>query len=104
VAQVLVAIFGPDSAPESLRLAQELRQAGIHTEVYLGKDRLGAQLRYASRKGIPYVAIIGPDEVARGEVTIKAMLGESTQASVPRGELADWIGVNMMGYNQFGAS
>jgi histidyl-tRNA synthetase len=89
--QVLVTVFNPEGAADSLRLAQELRAAGVRTEVYLGKDKLGAQLRYASRKGIPFVAILGPDEVARGEVTVKAMAGDGGQALVARGALPAWV-------------
>ncbi len=88
IAQVLVTIFSPETAGESLRLAQELRAAGVRTEVYLGTDKLGAQLRYASRKGIPFVAIMGPDEVQRGEVTVKAMAGEGGQQCVSRAAVA----------------
>ncbi len=88
IAQVLVAIFSPETASESLRLAQELREEGIRTETYLGTDKLGAQLRYASRKGIPFVAIMGPDEVQRGEVTLKAMAGESQQSVSRAGVVA----------------
>ena len=89
-AQVLVTVFGPETVAESLRLAQELRSAGLRTEVYLGTDRLGAQLRYASRRGIPFAVILGPDEMAQGEVTMKAMTGEG-QERVPRAEVGAWL-------------
>lgn len=89
--QVLVTVFSPEGTADSLRLGQELRAAGVRTEVYLGKDRLGAQLRYASRKGIPFVAILGPDEVARGEVTVKAMSGDGGQSVMPRSAVAAWV-------------
>jgi histidyl-tRNA synthetase len=89
--RVLVTVFNPEGTAESLRLAQELRSAGIRTEVYLGKDRLGPQLRYASRKGIPFVAILGPDEVGRGEVTVKVMAGEGAQVVIDRKALAAWV-------------
>jgi histidyl-tRNA synthetase len=39
----------------------------------LEADRLGKQLRYADRKGIPYVLILGPDELAAGQVVLKEL-------------------------------
>ena len=70
---VLVTLFGPETRSESLGLVSELRRVGINAEVFLGPERLPNQLRYASRKGIPYVAVLGPDEVARGVVLVKDM-------------------------------
>lgn len=78
--RILVTIFSPETLGESLRLANRLRSEGIDTEVYLGTDRLSNQLRYASRKGIPFVAIIGPDEIARGEVVLKNMATEEQES------------------------
>lgn len=69
----LVTIFSPETRPESLKLATELRQAGVNAEVALGAEKLPNQLRYASRKGIPYVVILGPDEVAEGRALIRDM-------------------------------
>lgn len=88
--QVLVTVFSPGSASESLGLAQELRAAGIRTEVYLGADRLGAQLRYASRKGIPFVIIQGPDELAAGQLTVRDMAGDGQQR-MSRDAAALWL-------------
>jgi histidyl-tRNA synthetase len=70
---VLVTVFAPETRAESLRLVSELRSEGISAEVALAGDRLPNQLKYASRKGIPYVAIVGPDEVANGKVVVKDM-------------------------------
>lgn len=87
VTEALVTVFDENTLPESLQVASALRSAGINTEVYLGKDKLGAQLRYASKKGIPYALIIGPDEVARSTVVVKD-LSKEQQATVQRGEIA----------------
>ncbi|MBU0705140.1 MAG: histidine--tRNA ligase [Chloroflexi bacterium] len=85
VAQVLVAQFNPDMVTESLKMARELRQAGLNTELYFETKSLGEQIRYALKKGIPYVVILGPDEVAAGQVTIRN-LGLGQQEIVPRGK------------------
>jgi histidyl-tRNA synthetase len=71
VAQVLVTLFSPDLVTESLQLARDLRQTGLNTELYFENDPLGMQIRYALKKGIPYVAILGPDEVAAEQVSIR---------------------------------
>jgi histidyl-tRNA synthetase len=69
--QVLVTVFSAELYAQSLALAARLRQAGINVEQVLEATRLGKQIRYASRKGIPYVAILGPDELEAGQVVLK---------------------------------
>lgn len=72
VVQVLVAVFDSSHVADALQLAQELRRAGIRAEVYLDATAgLGRQFRYADRKGVPFVLVVGPDELAAGQVTIK---------------------------------
>jgi histidyl-tRNA synthetase len=83
---ILVSIFGPETRSESLRLVTELRRAGVNAEVALGAEKLANQLRYASRKGIPLVAILGSDEVAAGEVLVRDMVS-GEQRRYPRAEL-----------------
>src|SRR5262249_20609098 len=61
VTEVLVTVFGPDTLPASLGLARDLREAGLRTELALTGDGLRNQLRYASRRGIPFAAIVGPE-------------------------------------------
>lgn len=87
VAEVLVTSFSPDLVGESTRLASELREQSLNVELYLGEERLGTQLRYAARKRIPLAVILGPDEIANGQVVLKDMAGE-TQMMLPRADLA----------------
>ena len=89
-AEVLVTVFSPESVGESIRLAAEVRDQGVNAELYLGEDRLGAQLRYASRKDIPFAAILGPDELARGQVVLKDLAGEGQQ-TLPRAAIASAV-------------
>jgi histidyl-tRNA synthetase len=73
-AQVYVTIFDADHAAHSLQLAAQLRAAGIHTITALDADTsLGKQFKEVDRKSIPYALVLGPDEVARGEVSIRDM-------------------------------
>lgn len=72
--RVLVTIFSPELLDKSIELSIKLRQAGVGVELYSDdRTKLERQLKYASQKGIPYVAIIGPEENAKNEVKIKNM-------------------------------
>jgi histidyl-tRNA synthetase len=86
-ADVLVAVFDAESAPEALRLAAEMRAGDLRAELYPEPDKLGKQMKYAASKGIPFAAILGGDEIARGDVTIKN-LTSGTQESIPRARVA----------------
>ena len=81
--QVLVTVFNQDTRGASMRVADSLRQAGINTELYLPSRKLGKQFQFANKKGIPLVAIIGPDEHAAGEVKLRRLTdgSETTVAS-----------------------
>ena len=69
--RVLVTLFNENLRKETLGLAARLRQAGINAEQILEPIRLGKQFRFADRKGIPYVVILGPDELAAGQIVVK---------------------------------
>lgn len=88
-AQVFVTIFGIEQTAPALQLARELRSVGIHTITTLEPDTaLGKQLKEADRKGVRYALVLGPDEVARGEVVVKN-LTSGEQRTVPRSTVAD---------------
>jgi len=82
-ADVMVAIWSEETIAESVRLAQELRAGGLTVDLYPEADKLGKQFKYASARGVPFVAVLGDDERTRGEVAIKNM-GSGEQRSVPR--------------------
>lgn len=69
--KVLVANFSPDTLNESLKLLCLLRQANVPSSFYPDPDKLGKQIKYALALGIPYLAIIGPDEAKNNAVVIK---------------------------------
>ena len=84
-AQVLITLFDQQTTEASLVTAAKLRQAGISTEVYPTTDKLGKQFKLADQKHIPYVIIIGPEEVETNLVTLKDMKsGEQQQLSLDR--------------------
>jgi len=86
-ADLLVTQFEGEDPAEALRLAAELRQAGLRVEVYPEPDKLGKQFKYASAAAIGRVAVVGGDERARGVVTIKDMSSGEQQA-IPRADLS----------------
>jgi histidyl-tRNA synthetase len=71
--QVLVTVFDDQQAEQSLLVANQLRLAGIKTEVYPDSDKLGKQFKLADQKQIPYVAVMGEDEVKQNKVMLKDM-------------------------------
>jgi histidyl-tRNA synthetase len=81
--RVYITLFGPELVAESLKLAQELRAAGIPVVTALQSDKLGKQFKEADQKGVPYALVLGPDELTRGEVVVKN-LRSGEQQSVPR--------------------
>jgi histidyl-tRNA synthetase len=94
-AEVLVTTFSAETAGPTLKLANQLRGAGLNVMQYFEyEDRLGDQIGYAASKGIPYVVILGPDEIEAGEATVIA-LGKTRkdreQKTVKQGEIVDLI-------------
>ncbi len=73
VVEVLVTVFGPDTRAHAMRLVSLLRQGDVKAELFMQDAKLGKQIGYADKKGIPIVAILGPDEVKRGEVKFKRL-------------------------------
>jgi histidyl-tRNA synthetase len=85
-AQVLVPTFDAELLDAALNLASELRASGLNVEWYPKPDRLSKQLKYANRYGIPLVAILGPEEMADGVVSLKDMQSGS-QVQIKREQL-----------------
>ena len=80
VTQVLVGVFSQETLAASLATASSLRSKAINTEVFLENGaKLDKQLKYADRKGIPFVIIQGPEEVAKGVVKLKDMKNQSQE-------------------------
>jgi histidyl-tRNA synthetase len=77
--QVLVTVFDESFLLKSFHLAAELRESGIKTMVYPEVAKLQKQFKFADRKGIRYVVILGPDEDASGQVTVKDLAGREQE-------------------------
>ncbi len=81
--QVLFAAFGEAELAYALKWAKELRQAGKAVEVYPEPAKMKKQMSYADAKQIPFVAIVGGDEMAQNKVMLKNMTtGEQKLATL----------------------
>ena len=82
-ADVLVTLWSPETAVASLRLAADLRSAGLRAIVYPEPDKLGKQIKYADTLGVPKLCILGESELAAGQVMIKDLRsGEQTSVDI----------------------
>ncbi len=91
VTRVLIGLFNAEVLPQCLEIARGLRDQGVNTDLYPDPSaKLDKQLKYADKKGIPYVVIVGPDEVTNGTATVKDM-SRKTQQTIPLATLPDFL-------------
>jgi histidyl-tRNA synthetase len=89
-ADVMVTLWSEDTAAESLKLASELRSAGLRVTVYPEPDKFGKQIKYADSIRVPFVCVLGETEIAENKVTVKNMkTGE--QNSVERSDVCNHL-------------
>jgi histidyl-tRNA synthetase len=72
-ADVLVTLWDEDSVENSLKLANELRSAGLKVTVYPEPDKFAKQMKYADNINVPWVCVLGESELAAGKVNLKNM-------------------------------
>lgn len=85
--QALVFRMSDTPMVEVLKLCSELRTAGVPCEPFYEAERLKKQFQLAERKGIPCAVLLGSDEIARGQATLKH-LKSGVQETVARADLA----------------
>jgi histidyl-tRNA synthetase len=78
--RLLFANFGEAEALHCLKLLRQMRDAGIAAELYPDAVKMAKQFKYADDKGIPFVAIIGENEMKKGLVTVKDMKSSEQKA------------------------
>jgi len=71
--KVLVTFFDEQTRNFGLKILAELRNKDISSEIYPDLAKLKKQLGYANRKGIPYVIVIGSEEMETGKLSLKKM-------------------------------
>jgi len=76
-ADVLVAAFDAATAAAALGVADRLRRVGLRVLVYPEPGKPGRQFKYADERGIPFVAVVGEDEMASGQVTVKDLAAKA---------------------------
>ena len=88
--KVLFTNLGTAEAMVALKGVNTLRSAGISAEIYPDAAKMKKQMEYANRRAIPYVAIIGSNELEQGVVTLKNMTS-GEQTTVAMAQIADHI-------------
>jgi histidyl-tRNA synthetase len=89
-ADVMVTIWSEETIGESLKLANELRSSGIRVTVYPEPDKLSKQIKYADSIRVPFVCVLGENELAENRVTLKNMVS-GEQETVSRDEITKII-------------
>jgi histidyl-tRNA synthetase len=87
---VAVTVVGDVGFAEALALAEEVRAHGLPAVAELSGRSLKGALKRADRLGSRYALILGDDELAAGEVTVKD-LGAGEQQRLPRTEVVAWL-------------
>ena len=71
--QLLFVNFGDKEAAYCLPILSQARNAGIRAEIYPDSAKMKKQMSYANDKNIPFVAIVGENEMNEGKLTLKNM-------------------------------
>jgi len=88
-AEVFVPFFAATRLGDYLRLAAELRSAGLGVEVYAEPKKLGKQLQYADKRGYRIALVAGDEEFTANQCQVKNLAsGESTTVSLAGGAAA----------------
>jgi histidyl-tRNA synthetase len=98
---VQVCFIGKGEAGQQAKLAaldfvRDLRQAGVGALFPFGDSSLKSQLRAADKAGVAYAVIVGEGELQSGQWTVRT-LADSSQQTVARAELAEWLAASVIG-------
>jgi histidyl-tRNA synthetase len=86
---VVVLVMDKGEVARYQKITQDLRNAGIRAEMYLGSSGMKAQMKYADKRNAPCAIIQGSDERAKGEVTIKDLI-EGAKAAAAIKDNKEW--------------
>ncbi len=91
VSKVLVTVMDKEKLPQYLEMLNQIRNAGIPAEIYVGDSKnITKQIKYADKVGIPFAVIAGSDEFAKGQVTIKNLKAGAKKAE-QTSERKEWL-------------
>ncbi len=88
--KVLFVNFGGKEQIAALKLLSQVRNAGIAAEIYPESVKMKKQMDYANKRSIPYVVLIGENELISGQATVKEMK-KGEQKTIPFEELIDFF-------------
>ena len=84
-ADILFINFGEQEAAHCLKLVRDLQKQGVRAELFPDSAKMKKQMNYANNNAIPWVAMIGSDEMEAGTVSLKNMeSGEQETVGVDR--------------------
>ena len=88
--EVLIVALDQESEGHSLALLSRLREMEIPTELYPDRSKLKKPLNYASKNGVPWVILIGSDEISSGLLSVKNMVN-GTQEKLSESEVVSLL-------------
>jgi histidyl-tRNA synthetase len=89
--QVLVTVMERERLSDYLDILRDIRGAGIAAEIYVGETKnITKQVKYGDKVGIPLAVIVGSDEFASGQVTVKN-LAAGAEAAVETSDREEWL-------------
>jgi histidyl-tRNA synthetase len=88
--QVLVTLFDEATTAATLRMAHELRAAGLRVDLYPEPDRYGRQFKYGEERQIRYALLLSPREIEAGVVAVKDLVS-GEQVDQPAGGVIAWL-------------
>ncbi len=75
-----------------MKLASDLRNLNVNTEIYLNDKKMKAKIKYADKLNIPYIIVVGDDEIANNSVKVKDMsTGEESMVSLNAEEIVSCL-------------
>ena len=89
-ADVLIAVTADAAAGDALRLAAELRDAGLAVDGFPHAGKLGPQFELGQRKGIPFAVVADPGALRTGELEVRD-LATRQSTRLARAKLAAWL-------------
>jgi len=78
-ADVMISPFDPAGVAAAMRLAAVLRGAGLRVLVYPDPEKIGKQIKYADSRAIPFVALLGENEIRDDTVTVKNLAAQTQE-------------------------
>lgn len=88
--QVLCVNFGEKEALAALKLTTQLRKNGIKADVYPSSAKMQKQMKYANNRNVPYVILIGEQELAENSFVVKDMI-KGSQQTYSSHQVSDFI-------------